>query len=894
MPWPARLNHLSVKLLLAAALFMLLLLGTVVTAVNLGLTRVQEQSTQLSVTALSQQGRTQLQERVRLEATISDANLTKAANLTRIAADYLEAAIGTTDPTSWDAGAIKPYPDHSLQYDANPNRVSDLVIPGYVQLDDAQWERIAQSSVLDNVFPTLLAAAPDAIAIYYQETSMVFRYYPLIGVVDQLAGSPGLAPENARYLVEKSPAAPLNDPDRRTVWDPPYVDNAGQGLLITVNTPVYINNEFQGVVSIDLSLERLVTQLQTIQPTPGSYAFIVDGNGRLVAAAVNGIPRLVAQLEEPGANQLTDLLGVSLADSADANLAAVIQPMWQGQSGLAETTIGGEAVFLAYAPMPNLGWSLGVVTPLTELTAPADAVAAQTAVTATGILRLTVGLIAVFFLAALLGVYFTNRRLMRPVAELVKGTETITAGDLNVTIPVTTRDELGRLAQSFNRMTAGLRQARLTLHKQNNALLAEIAERRQAEINLQRTEELHRRELEARVADRTRELLTLLDVSHNLTLVMPLPELLQLILAQLNEVVAFSAAAIVIVEGEFLQQAAYRGASAEAAGPEARLPQHALGVIWDQLALGEPVVVGDLDEDTPAGSAYRALTSKGVGDAVFQAQSDYRAWAAVPLRLRDRTVGALVLQHQEPGRYVPERLDLAVAFANQAAIALENARLYEQAQSLAALEERQKLARELHDSVSQALYGIALGTRTARMLIARAEEQPLQQALREPLDYVLSLAEAGLAEMRALIFELRPESLATEGLVVALEKQTAALQARHHVQVDTAFMAEPDVPLPVKEALYRVSQEALHNIVKHAGAAHVEVSLSADSGRLALILRDDGHGFDADGQYPGHLGLKSMRERVERIGGSIAIDSGAGAGTTITVLIPAPPLSSPT
>ncbi|MCB0222382.1 MAG: histidine kinase, partial [Anaerolineae bacterium] len=123
----------------------------------------------------------------------------------------------------------------------------------------------------------------------------------------------------------------------------------------------------------------------------------------------------------------------------------------------------------------------------------------------------------------------------------------------------------------------------------------------------------------------------------------------------------------------------------------------------------------------------------------------------------------LELGHCQPNFYTARHVDLALAFANQAAIAIENARLYEQAQSLASLEERRHLARELHDSVSQALYGIALGTRTARMLLDRDPTK-----LAEPLDYIMNLAEAGLTEMRALIFELRPEILESEGLVGAL------------------------------------------------------------------------------------------------------------------------------
>jgi signal transduction histidine kinase len=224
--------------------------------------------------------------------------------------------------------------------------------------------------------------------------------------------------------------------------------------------------------------------------------------------------------------------------------------------------------------------------------------------------------------------------------------------------------------------------------------------------------------------------------------------------------------------------------------------------------------------------------------------------------------------------------NLALAVASQAAVAIENARLYQQAQELAAVEERQRLARELHDSVSQALYGIALGARTARTQLDRDPARAV-----EPVEYVLSLAEAGLAEMRALIFELRPESLELEGLVAGLEKQAAALRARHHVDVTADLCPEPDVSLRVKEAISRIAQEALHNTVKHARASHVDLSLSYDNGEIIIEIRDDGAGFDPGGEFPGHLGLRSMRERAAKFGGTLRIDSEPGAGTRIVASV---------
>jgi len=140
--------------------------------------------------------------------------------------------------------------------------------------------------------------------------------------------------------------------------------------------------------------------------------------------------------------------------------------------------------------------------------------------------------------------------------------------------------------------------------------------------------------------------------------------------------------------------------------------------------------------------------------------------------------------------------------------------------------------------------------------------------------------------MRALIFELRPESLEKEGLVAALEKQAAAVQARHAIRVETAFGEEPNAPLETKESLYRITQEALHNTIKHARANNVKIKLARDFGLITLEISDDGAGFDAHGDFPGHLGLKSMRERASRQGGTLEIVSRPGKGVRILARIP--------
>ena len=292
----------------------------------------------------------------------------------------------------------------------------------------------------------------------------------------------------------------------------------------------------------------------------------------------------------------------------------------------------------------------------------------------------------------------------------------------------------------------------------------------------------------------------------------------------------------------------------------------------EAIRRGGPVVSDDAQHDP-----------RGFAPALRTAQVS--AVLAVPLQTSERVVGALNV-HDPRGpegtrRFGPRDIEIITLFAQQAAVAIENVRLYERAQGVAVLEERQRLARELHDSVSQALYGIALGARTARTLLDRDPDKVAQ-----PLDYVLGLAEAGLAEMRALIFELRPESLANEGLIAALTKQADSLRARHGVGVATDLCDEPDLPLERKEVLYRIAQEALHNTVKHAHASKVELWMRCGEQEIVLKIHDNGTGFDPSGSFPGHLGLKSMRERAARLGGTLEVESAPGRGTRLCARIP--------
>jgi signal transduction histidine kinase len=195
-------------------------------------------------------------------------------------------------------------------------------------------------------------------------------------------------------------------------------------------------------------------------------------------------------------------------------------------------------------------------------------------------------------------------------------------------------------------------------------------------------------------------------------------------------------------------------------------------------------------------------------------------------------------------------------------------------------DERQRLARELHDSALQALYGIAMAAQAARRT---ADGMPESERLIEALDYIVDQSEAALVELRSLIFGLRPESVAEEGLVAGLRRLTAAVAARQKLQVEVVAEAEPDIDNSAKEALYRIAQESLQNVVKHASAHAVRVQLVSEGDKVELVIDDDGIGFDSDADHPGHLGISGMKQRAAAHNLELTVHSRTEGGVEVRV-----------
>ena len=261
------------------------------------------------------------------------------------------------------------------------------------------------------------------------------------------------------------------------------------------------------------------------------------------------------------------------------------------------------------------------------------------------------------------------------------------------------------------------------------------------------------------------------------------------------------------------------------------------------------------------------------------------SWLSVPLIVKGRVIGNLALDHMQPGFYTAHHAELVLALANQVAVAIENARLFTEAQGKAILEERQRLARDLHDSVTQSLYSLTLLAEASRRLI----DQDVPQAARY-LGDMGEIAQQSLKEMRLLVYQLRPLALEREGLIGALQARLDSVEKR--AGIEARFLIEGNLgglPPALEEALFRIAQEALNNALKHAAARSVVVRLRGEDECVTLEVADDGRGSALlKTDVKGGLGLTSMKERVAQLQGTLTIDSAPGAGTRISVEVPRP------
>jgi signal transduction histidine kinase/predicted hydrocarbon binding protein len=379
------------------------------------------------------------------------------------------------------------------------------------------------------------------------------------------------------------------------------------------------------------------------------------------------------------------------------------------------------------------------------------------------------------------------------------------------------------------------------------------------------------------VAESLRETLSILNTER------PLEEILNQIVSQAQVLLQAKAVAIhqLDVKDGLLKPQAAIGLSPEYVA-NIRLPV-GQGALGQAVVTQKPVAVNDTSQ-VFAGQQTRAADGQAIplnSDLLSKLKkfSDrYGAILAVPMTVNAQVYGGLALYYATSRTIQPEEIQLAVTFANQASLAIENAMLRTQAAEVAVLSERNRLARDLHDAVSQTLFSASL---IADVLPKLWERNP--QVAQQKLNELGQLTRGALSEMRTLLLELRPASLGDIDLSDLLRHLVNAFIGRMRTPAVLEISGQLDPPAEVKSMFYRVAQEALNNIGKHAQATQVQLHLERAEGQARLEVRDNGRGFHPDSARPGSLGLGIMRERAESIGAQLTVESRPGAGTKLVL-----------
>jgi nitrate/nitrite-specific signal transduction histidine kinase len=522
----------------------------------------------------------------------------------------------------------------------------------------------------------------------------------------------------------------------------------------------------------------------------------------------------------------------------DLSGESYLQELLQTESLSGRFKIGSEDILASYVPMLDLTeysiWGLLKEQSWSEIMQPTLAYR-----------QLLIVLLALGVIVPVLVTAYGVKHITGPIQKLIYASKQVTEGQFKQRIQVKTGDEIETLADQFNLMSSKLDESYSSL--------------------------------ERKVADRTHELATLNAIAAHVSGSLNLNEIMADALERIMELTGMEyGVAYRIIEGgdgmpntgadakeAHLRVMAFRGLPPGFAdlGDKLPLSRSAAGVAGHR---GEPLI-WDLAE-LPTDSALKErLTTLGVELVI-----------AIPLMAKGRLVGSLNLSTNQSRTYPPEQIALLKTIGQQVGVAVENAHLYEQAKQTAIAAERGRLARELHDAVTQTLFSANLIADVVPRIWKRNPEEGLQN-----LEELRHLTRGALAEMRTLLLEMRPESLERSHIKTLLTQLADAFIGRTRIPLNLEIEGDCEPINEVKLIFYRVAQEVLNNIAKHSGARQVQVQLECHSDHMNLYIEDDGLGFDPDSISPDHMGIAIMRERASSIGAFLSIESKPGKGTSV-------------
>jgi len=541
------------------------------------------------------------------------------------------------------------------QYGNSATDTSSVFVPVGRQIDESLIADLNVSAYLDFSIPEVLKAHPSLLAVYAIDTRGVTRYYPNINLASLLP--PDFDATKRPYF---SITAPLLNPQRLPRWTVPYLDATGGGLVVTVAAPVYEEDQFIGVVAADMQLAQITEQVSSIKVGKTGYAFMLDDAGRILSMPPAGFNMFGIRPEDMNSEEFFNqtILGLG-ADQ----LQVVTKRMTSGRNGLLIVDINGVDTYISFSPIKTNGYSIALVVPVSELQGAIVSANNQTQQQIRSASQSAAVILIILLIVSVAVSFGLGRIIAAPIQRLTQVASQIAAGDLSVQAAVTTRDEIGTLAYSFNTMTSRLRE---TLNGLENM------------VDKRTTELLSANERNER---RAKQFESIAQVASTISSASDLDSLLPQVTTAISREFGFYHVSIFLLDAT--KEYAFLSA-ANSEGGQAMLGR------GHRLKVGETGLVGYV---TGTGKPHVALNTGT--DATFFNNPDLpntRSEVTLPLRVGQEIIGALDVQSTEPDIFSQEDINILSTLANQVSIAIQNAQQFEQTRK--ALDEAESLAKQ--------------------------------------------------------------------------------------------------------------------------------------------------------------------------------------------------------
>ncbi|MCB2160457.1 HAMP domain-containing protein [bacterium] len=664
--------------------------------------------------------------------------------------------------------------------------------------------------------------------------------------------------DNGEFLVGTNPDFKSRSYYQKThdvIWLNPYTDIEPGVTVITVIAPIWAGDVFSGIVGIDFSIKTFIEEVLQSEIGNEGFLFLVGEQGEVIALPQDSIGWL---FPKDMSINLGGLLNKNLTEVVSDQTKAELlsenfsEKLTEKTTFLLDVPLEGGAAYIAVAPIESMRWNVAAVLPVSEVTGFADHLSILMGQNTSNVLLLLLVTGIGFFGVILLGALFNLKQLVLPIQALAQGAEEISRGNLSHRVPEDLGfDEVNTLSKNFNVMAKSIQAMQEDIESRRKALQQTLTEKEMEFDSINQIAEIANRQISLLDTVRTAVEIVKEALDSNYLVV-------SLVDADNHWIAAFS-------ESPHWGKCKF----------EQIVAQNNFDDLWNTCT---QTGLKEIDLSTLSPTAFPKLPYEELvaleGKTLFVA----------PIYSKGKLLGAFSLLLKQGEKITAQKASFIDTIIKHLSVLIENVQLQNLTRDLTIIEERRRLASEMHDSVTQSLFTIRL---TAQGLKSACENDDKNQ---NAMDMLVDQIDFVQKEMRTLIHELRPIDHQTEDLFSILQGRIASFQRTAEIHVDFKTNGNPMWVSPIiKQNLSRITQEALSNIIKHARATSVTVDVKIKQDMVLLNITDNGVGYKVEEvlrKEGASLGLLSMRERAESLGGALLLRSEVGKGTSIIVKIP--------